>query len=469
MPLIGVLPLLRPLLLAFGAIFSQPQQRHFARYLQSLLCQDHRRTLAAMARHVLDGPDASSWDRFVTTSPWKLPALTDQWRRFLRQELRQHQPQGLRVAGKQTDFLIFDDSHHPRAGKYLEGAGYHWVHSHGRAEWSHAFVLGTYRTGDYTFAYSCDPYVRETEVAQLNTQRERENLRRPPAARRPPVSFHSKVDLVVAQLTAFQPLRPGRPVFVLFDSWYLNRRIVRAAREKGLDWCSTLKRNRTLDLVDLTLETGEVRPVARLTVAELLDRLVPAAALAEAGIPASAASPGGSWETVQVRGRAFRVLAYRAKLTGIGLVQVVVAQERYRDGGWSPYFPLVTNRLDLIPVEVVRVYLERWPVEVLLRDAKQHLGLVDCQLERLEGTARHWSLALLSQGLLTLLRLQAASGAVRTASGRVVTVAEVGQTLGEVREFVKRCALVELIRWTCAQAAAGQSVEEIALRLGLPA
>jgi hypothetical protein len=457
------------LLLAFSAIFSQPQQRHFAHYLQSLICQDRRRTLAGMARLVVEGPDASSWDRFVTTSPWELPALNDQWRRLLRQELRERQPQGLRIAGKQTDFLIFDDSHHPRSGRYLEGAGYHWVHSHDRAEWSHAFVLGCYRTGDYTFAYRCDPYVRETEVAQLNSQREQENLRRPPAERRPRVGFRSKVDLVVAQLEDFQPLRPGRPVFVLFDSWYLNQRIVRAARAKGLDWCSPLKRNRTLDLVDLTLETGEVRKVERLTVAALLDRLVPAAALTETGIPYPAASPGQRWEPVSVRGRTFRALAYRARLTGIGLVQVVVAQERYRDGGWSPYFPLVTNRLDLTPAEVVTVYLERWPIEVLLRDAKQQLGLTDCQLERLEGTARHWSLALLSQGLLTLLRLQAAHGAVQTASGRVIPAEEVGHTLGEVRDFVKRCALVELIRWTCEQAATGKSVEEIALRLGLPA
>ena len=467
MPLVTVLPILQPLLLAFAAVFSKPQRRHFDNYIQSLIIQDQRRTLAGMSRDVVDGPDASAWDRFVTTAPWELPALNDQWRRVLRREVRRLQPAGLSVAGKQTDFLIFDDSHHPRTGAFLEGAGYHWVHAEGRPCFGHVLVLGAYRTGDYTFAYSCDPYVREADLATLNQERQRENLRRPPHERRPLWSFRSKVDLVVAQLQAFRPLRPGRPVFVLFDSWYLNQRIVRAARQKQLDWCSTLKRNRVVELLDLSLDTGEVQPVHRLTVEALLDALVPAAALAEAGVPFPKATVKPHWQTATVRGRTFRLLAYRARLAGIGVVQLVIAQERYRHGGWSPYVVLTTNRLDLTPAEVVMVYLERWAVEVLIRDAKQNLGLTDCQIERLEGTVRHWVLSFLSQAMLTLLRLRAAAGEVYTASGQ--PVASVGCTLGEVRQFVKQCALVELIRWTCEQAAQGRSAEEIARCLHLPA
>ena len=467
MPLVRVLPVLQPLLLAFAAVFSKPQQRHFDHYIQSLIVQDQRRTLAGMSRHVVEGPDASAWDRFVTAAPWELPALNDQWRRLLRRELRRLKPAGLRIAGRQTDFLIFDDSHHPRTGRFLEGAGYHWVHSEDRACFGQVLVLGAYRTGDYTFAYSCDPYVREKDLAALNEARRPENLLREPEERRPLWSFHSKVERVVAQLEAFQPLRPGRSVFVLFDSWYLNQRIVRAARKQGLDWCSTLKRNRVVELLDLALETGEVRAGERLTVEALLEQLVPAALLTKAGIPFPAAAVAPGWQTGSVRGRTFRVLAYRGRLPGIGLVQLVLAQERYRDGRWSPYVPLVTNRLDLTPAEVVTVYLERWAVEVLLRDAKQNLGLTDCQMERLEGTVRHWVLAFLSQAMLTLLRLQAAAGEVRAPSGQAV--ARVGRTLGEVRQFVKQCALVELLRWTCEQAAQGRSVEEIALSLGLPA
>jgi hypothetical protein len=466
MPLVTVVPVLQPLLLAFAALFSKPQRRHFDNYIQSLIVQEHRRTLAGMSRHVLEGPAASSWDRFVTVAPWKLPALTARWQQYLRRELRRLQPKGLRIGGRQTDFLIFDDTHHLRTGRCLEGAGYHFVPVQQRSSWSHSLVLGAYRTGEYTFAYSGAAYVRKQEIDTLNATRQCENLLRDPADRRPLLTFAAKTDLVVAALQAFRPLRPGRPVFVLFDSWYLNREIVRAAREQELDWCSTLRRNRNLTLLDLAPETGEVRQQWTLAVGALLDRLLPAAALTEAGVPFAAAA-GGGWEQVEVGGRTYRVLSYRGRLSGIGVVQVVIAQERLHDGSWSVYVPLVTNRLDLPAAEVLLVHQQRWAIEVLIRDAKQHLGLTDCQLERLEGTVRHWLLALLSQALLTLLRLRAAAGEVRTASGQVVT--DVGRTLGEVRGFVRQCALVELIRWTCEQAAQGRSATEIALRLGLPA
>lgn len=467
MPLVRVLPILQPLLLYLGVIFSKPQQRHFDNYIQGLICQDHRRTLTGLSRPVVDGPDASSLDRFVTSAAWELPALNQQWRRQLRRELRRQHPQGLRVAGRLTDFLIFDDTHHLRTGHFLEGAGYHWVHPDDHAQWSHSLVVGAYRVGDYTFAYSCDPYVRQADLERLNAARQRENLLRERAAKRPLWPFRSKIDHGVAQLEAFRPLCLGRQVFVLFDSWYLNARITRAARAQGLSWCSCLKSNRAVELVHLSLETGEVRSVARLQVGDLLAGLVPAAALNPAGIPYPEAAVTPGWQRFDVGRRHFRAVAYRGQLTGIGLGQVVLVQERYRSGRWSPVVPLVTNRLDLTAAEVVTVYLERWAIEVLIRDGKQHLGLTDCQIERLEGTVRHWVLAFLSQAMLTLLRLQAAAGEVRTASGQ--PVATVGRTLGEVREFVKQCALVELIRWTCEQAAQGQSVEQISLRLGLPA
>lgn len=467
MPLTRVLPVLQPLFLSFAAVFSRPQQRHFDNYIQSLIVQDHRRTLAGMSRHVVDGRDASSWDRFVTTAPWELPALNRRWRGLLRREVQRLQPAGKRIAGRQVDFLIFDDTFHPRTGFCLEGAGYHWAHSQGRTVWGHSLVLGAYRTGDYTFAYSADPYLREVDLARLNAERQRRNLLRDPSQRQPLWDFHSKVDLVVAQLQAFQPLRAGRQVFVLFDSWYLNRQIVRAAREKQLDWCSCLKSNRVVELLALSLETGEIGGNTRFAVQELLDRLVPAAALTESGVPFPEAAVTPAWRTHEVAGRTFRMLAYRGRLEGIGPVQLVLVQERYRNGRWSPVVPLVTNRLDLTPVEVVSVYLERWGIEVLIRDAKQNLGLTDCQMERLEGTVRHWVLAFLSQALLTLLRLQAAAGEVRTASGQVIR--SVGRTLGEVRQFVKQCALLELLRWTAEQVAMGRSVEELAQHLGLPA
>jgi hypothetical protein len=453
MPLIGVVPVLQSLLLSVACVFSKPQRRHLENYLQGLICQEQRRTLAAMSRQVPAGSDRSNWERFVTASPWELPALNRAWRRFLRRELRRLRPAGKQIGGRQVDFLIFDDTHHRRSGPGLEGAGYHYVHSAQRTQWGHCLVTAAYVSGDYAFGYSCDPYVRAGDVAALNARWEA-------AKKKERLFFRSKTELVVAQLHDFRPLRPGRPVFVLLDSWYVNQQIVRAARDQHLDWCGMLKSNRVVQLQEIALETGEILAESKTTVAALL---------AEEGGPRlqERFGVGPAQQEFRVGKRVFQATAYRGSLSQIGLVQVVVVREQYEPGRFSPWVALSTNRLDLTAAEVVEVYLQRWVIEVLHRDLKQNLGLTDCQMRSLAGTQRHYALAFLSQAMLTLLRLRAARGEVETASGR--KVASVGKTLGEVRQFVRQSALVELLRWACDQAAQGRSVTEIALALGLPA
>jgi hypothetical protein len=81
---------------------------------------------------------------------------------------------------RQTDFLIFDDTRHLRTGTTLEGVGFHWDPVQQWACWSHSLVLGVYRTGDYSFGYSCDAYVRKKELVPLNAARQQENLLREP-------------------------------------------------------------------------------------------------------------------------------------------------------------------------------------------------------------------------------------------------------------------------------------------------
>jgi hypothetical protein len=70
MPLVTVLPILRPLLLCFAALFSKPQQRHFDNYIQSLIIQEHRRTLTQMRY--------GAWPHLRTTPPESLWTI-DVW------------------------------------------------------------------------------------------------------------------------------------------------------------------------------------------------------------------------------------------------------------------------------------------------------------------------------------------------------------------------------------------------------
>jgi len=87
-----------------------------------------------------------------------------------------------------------------------------------------------------------------------------------------------------------------------------------------------LRQNRSLTLPDLGGETGEVRQEWQMTVGALLQALLPGALLPE-GLPFAAAARTPRWATFPVQGRTDRAVAYRAWVSGMGGVQVVVAQE----------------------------------------------------------------------------------------------------------------------------------------------
>ncbi len=69
------------------------------------------------------------------------------------------------------------------------------------------------------------------------------------------VPFHSKIDLMAAQIRSFAPLA-GTQTHVLLDSWYAAKGIWKAARERGFLITTGLKRNRSLRVADAEAPHG---------------------------------------------------------------------------------------------------------------------------------------------------------------------------------------------------------------------
>ena len=62
---------------------------------------------------------------------------------------------------------------------------------------------------------------------------------------------------------------------------------------------------------------------------------------------------------------------------------------------------LATNDSTLSAKEVVEAYRNRWAIEVLFKDAKQHLGLGDYQLLKYQAVERYLQLVMCAHCLLT--------------------------------------------------------------------
>jgi hypothetical protein len=88
---------------------------------------------------------------------------------------------------------------------------------------------------------------------------------------------------------------------------------------------------------------------------------------------------------------------------------------------------------------VLGLYARRWEVEEFYRDAKQHLGLGDCQMRSAEGTRRHWYLVLL---MYSLLRLWGCEHGPMRGSGEDGAV-----TLGDCQRALKNEVLYDLLEF----------------------
>jgi putative transposase len=131
----------------------------------------------------------------------------------------------------------------------------------------------------------------------------------------------SKIDLALELLSYARNRLKCKPQFVLFDSWYPAKRLLKRLRDYGWYFVCQLKKNRTLD-----------------------------------GVALAAYRQQPYWQAV-------------GELSG-GLKVLVV---RYR----RKYY--ATNRLSLTATEVRRHYRKRHEVEEVIRVLKSQLGLEACQ------------------------------------------------------------------------------------------
>ena len=67
---------------------------------------------------------------------------------------------------------------------------------------------------------------------------------------------------------------------------------------------------------------------------------------------------------------------------------------------------LITNDCDLTPVQIIQRYKNRWAIEVLFRDCKQHLGLCAYQGQTVEAHQLHIACVFFSYAMMEMLKNQ---------------------------------------------------------------
>lgn len=187
-------------------------------------------------------------------------------------------------------------------------------------------------------------------------------------------SFKTKIELA-CELVDDSEQRGLDCNLYLFDNWYLAPLLTNRIESYNKDWISGLDSSRTLFVNNRwynILEFIKIIPVSAYRKGEIKQR-------------------NGEYKEYWT----FTKVVHLKKL---GKKRIAISYDNKELKG-EPKF-LVTNRKDWEAKKIVETFSWRWTIEPCHRDAKQHLGLEDCQQRSPKGIRRHWYLVFLAHTLL---------------------------------------------------------------------
>jgi hypothetical protein len=364
LPIVASAPLVTAHAGAFRDLFeNRCQFQHFQNYLTGLMILDNK-SMANIARCVLDSADKTNLSRFFSEAPWFQDQVNDRRLRYLLQQTKV-----VRLS-KDHSALVLDDTLCEHVGSLFDYIDRHYNHGDDTYPLAHNPVTSHYVSGPVRFPVNLRLYRRYEEVTRWEEfVRKHFPQRAIPQTKKERTRLHKEVDPVLVQDPEFQVLhrqfrtkielaielveaaiRHKLPFgVVLFDSWYLAEGFVTVLQRRKKDWISILKKNRNLETHSFVLKdaTGQRVPLEgpHISVKDLVPLI-----------------PANAYRAVGVGDRTYWTFTLGVRIPGLGKVRLVISFENAKLMG--TYAVLVTNRVDWTAQQIIAVYLQRWPIAV---------------------------------------------------------------------------------------------------------
>jgi DDE superfamily endonuclease len=346
LPIVGPAPIVADHAAVFRDLFdNQRQFRHFQHYLTGLIVLPNK-SMANIARCILDSADKTNLSRFLSEAPWREDAVNRRCIHFMLQQTKPHR----RHRGE--SLVVLDDTLCEHVGSLFDYVDRHYNHSDGTYPLAHNPVTSFYVSGPVRFPLGLRLYRRYEELTQweaavakhfpdLPIPREKQAWNRlhkqvdpvllqDPEFRARHEQFRTKIalaiDLVAEAIGSKVPFG-----VVVFDAWYLAEDLVRILARRRKDWISLLKKNRGLETASFQLRDVNGWAMKLPSPQIAVEGLVPL-------IPATAYRP------IKVSEQAYWCFTLGVRIAGLGQVRVAVSCEDEALTGRSVV--LVTNRVD---------------------------------------------------------------------------------------------------------------------------
>jgi DDE superfamily endonuclease len=407
LPIVGLAPVVTERTGVFRDLFeNQCQFRHFQHYLTGLIVLPNK-SMAHMARCILDSADKTNLSRFLSEAPWREAEVSRRRIRFMLQQTKPHRRR------RRESLVVIDDTLCEHVGSLFDHVDRHYNHGDGTYPLAHNPVTSLYVSGPVRFPLDLRLYRRYEELTQWEAcvAKHFPDLTMP-TAKKARNRLHTQVDPVLLQDPDFRARHEpfctkialaialveeaiGRKVpfgIVVFDAWYLAEDLVRVLARRRKDWISLLKKNRLLETASVHLRDANgwalKLPAPRIAVEELVPLI-----------------PQNAYHSVTVKAHTYWCFTLAVRIPGLGKVRIVVSFEHESLTGRSVV--LVTNRVDWSAAKIIGLYLQRWPTETFYQDSQGHLGFSDYRMRSAEAIGKHWCLVFVAYSLLHLTCLPA--------------------------------------------------------------
>ena len=258
-------------------------------------------------------------------------------------------------------YYAIDDTQIQKFGKEMEGTSKIWLHAEKKYSMGHTIFLGSLVYRNVAIPYDLRIWVSSNECDKLNEN----GIVRP---------FVKLTELAADSIRSIK-LPGATRVTVLCDRYYLCKPILDAIYSKDFDYVAAVKSNRRFSNGRKIYSVGSYSEQCLKSNGKRLSL--------------------GSGSTQ------YKVAERVGHISKVGEVKVVFSRRQGDKRGLI----LATNRKDLKAEEIIRIYRNRWTIEVLFKMAKQYLGMGDYQFLKLRSVESYLRLVMNAHIYLTHLAI----------------------------------------------------------------
>lgn len=413
LPIVGIPLAIERFCLRFAQVFNRSEQfEHFKSFVTGLVCSENR-TIAGIHQRLVFGPDYDSLHHFMSHSSWAVDSLREQRLKFVKEQLtmtmkapsdqqmltqihrginpgpKRQLPAEI-IDSKLPCVIAIDPTFVHHTGENIHGAYWYWDYAKRAFVIAQRLVLSVVATPEHLIPLGWKLYHR----GFLEQQKLFLEAMKPPDDAEASAweeynslveSYESNKNEHVTQPQLAEQLVDEcesigfkKDAYVC-DAALVTKELMTRIEDYGQAWVSRLAKSRLVQTANGAFETVE-------SFARSLPKHV--------FKPVKVKTRHGEERTYWCFSNTVRVHDWKR-------IRLVISYDNEKLDGEPIY--LITNKKNWVqPQKIVQLYMMRDPIEHLIRDGKQELGLEDCQQRTETGVQKHWELTFVAHTFLEL-------------------------------------------------------------------